>query len=235
MTYIRIKGDDGAHEVLQALMSTWKPVGHVQQANPRPSILEYSDPGYSNTGYSSSILRPVYSNLDPGYLFSGSSSVYSYPDYLPNLKQLSSEYPPNPKQLPSESPPNPNQLPSESPPNPNLLSMESPPNTKHLSSDEYFRIFNVPIVESLERNPPVSPMSLPSDHGSTNVVQAPVPILKSVEVYALPSSALLGSDHGSTDMVQAPVPKPTSSTANPDPDYPLMLAPIQGSWKGQFK
>ena len=64
MTYFRIKGDDGAHEVLQALVSSWKPVGHVQQANPRPLI-----PEYSNTGHSSSILPPVYSNPDQGYLY----------------------------------------------------------------------------------------------------------------------------------------------------------------------
>ena len=127
MTYFRIEGDDGAHGVLQALMSTWKQVGHVQQTNPRPSIPEYSGPGHSNTGYS--ILRPVYSNPDPGYLFSGSSSGYLYP-----------EYPLNPKQL---------------------------------SSDEYLKTFKVPNFESLGRNPPVSPVPRPSDHGSTNVVQVP--------------------------------------------------------------
>ena len=47
MTYFRIKGDDGAHEVLQALVSTWKPVGHVQPANPgdlRPESLEINPP-----------------------------------------------------------------------------------------------------------------------------------------------------------------------------------------------
>ena len=95
-----MKGDDGAHEVMQALVSSWKPVGHVQQANPRPSI-----PEYSNTGHSNSILPPVYSNPDPGYL---------YPEH--------------------------------------------------------------PLD-------PVSPVPLPSDHGSTNVVQAPVPtrILESSE------------------------------------------------------
>ena len=92
------------------------------QTNPKPSIPKYSDPGNSNTRHSSSTLRPVYSNLDPGYLHS--------------------EYPLNPKQL---------------------------------SSDEYSKASKVPIYESLERNPPVSPVPLPSDHGSTNVVQAPVP------------------------------------------------------------
>ena len=122
MTYFRLKGDDGAHGVLQAL-STWKQVEHVQQTNPRPSI--------PNTGYSSSIPRPVYSNLDPGYSFSGSSSGYLYP-----------EYPLNPKQL---------------------------------SSDEYSKAFKGPIFGSFERNTPVSPVPLPSDHGSTNVVQAPGP------------------------------------------------------------
>ena len=249
MTYFRIKGDGGAHKVLQALMSTRKPVGHVQLANPRPSIPEHSDPGYSNTGYSSSIMHPVYSNPDPGYLFSGSisfsgsSSVNSFSELPLNPKQLSSEYPPNPKQLPSESPPNLNQL----------------------SSDEYTKTFNVPIVESLERNPPVSPLPLLSNHGSTNVMQAPLPILKSAEVYVLPSSAVLGSyhgstnvvqapvpnlksskvyvlpssallgpDHGSTSVVQAPPPNPASSIPNPNPlmipSGPSAAAPMQGSW-----
>ena len=136
MTYFRIKGDDGAHKVLQDLVSTWKPVGHVQQANPRPSIPEHSDPGHSNTGYSSSIMHPVYPIPDPGYLFSGSSSG-----------NLFSELPPDPKQL---------------------------------SSDEYLKTSKLPISESSERNPPVHPVPLPSDHGSTNVVQAPV-ILESSE------------------------------------------------------
>ena len=115
ITYFRIKGDDGAHGVLQAL-STWKQVEHVQQTNPTPSI--------PNTGYSSSIPRPV-------YLFSESSSGYLYP-----------EYPLNPKQL---------------------------------SSDEYSKAFKGPIFGSFERNTLVSPVPLPSDHGSTNVVQAPGP------------------------------------------------------------
>ena len=46
-----------------------------------------------------------------------------------------------------------------------------------------------------------------------------------------------GFDHGSTstNVVQAPVPNPASSTANPDPGYPLMPAPMQGSWEGPFK
>ena len=131
MTYFRIKGDDGAHEVLQALMSTWKPVGHVQQADPRPSNPENSDPGYSNTGY----------------LFSESSSGYLY-----------AEYPLNPKKLPS---------------------------------NEYFNKFKVPTFDSLQRNPPVSPVP-PSDHGSPNVVQAPVPILKSWEIYTLPRGPAMG-------------------------------------------
>ena len=210
MTYSRMKGDDGAHMVLQALISTWKPVGHVR-VNPWPSIAEYSDARYSNTGYSSSILRPIYS--PDRYLFSGSSSINSFSDLPLNPKRLPSGYPSNPKQLSSEYPPNP----------------------KQLSSDEYSKIFNVPIVGSLERNPLVSPVPLPSDHGSTNVLQAPVPILKSAEVYVLPSSALLGSGHGSTSVVQAPPPNPASLTANPDAYYPLMPPPMQGSWEGPFK
>ena len=64
LTYFRIKGDNGAHDVLQALVSSWKPVGHVQQVNARPLISEDS-----NAGYSSFMLRPVYSNPDPVYLY----------------------------------------------------------------------------------------------------------------------------------------------------------------------
>ena len=75
MTYFRIKGYDGKHGVLQGLMSNWKVIGHVQQANPRPPIPEYSDSGHSN-------LNPVYSNPDPGYL---------YPEYPLNPNQLSSD------------------------------------------------------------------------------------------------------------------------------------------------
>ena len=52
-----------------------------------------------------------------------------------------------------------------------------------------------------------------------------------------PKTAPPGFDHGSTstNVEQAPVPNPGSSTADQEPYYPLMPAPMQGSWEGCFE
>jgi hypothetical protein len=54
------------------------------------------------------------------------------------------------------------------------------------------------------------------DHGSTDVVQAPVPEPALSGAHASSSSAPLGPDHGPTNVVQAPPPNPASSTADPN-------------------
>ena len=52
---------------------------------------------------------------------------------------------------------------------------------------------------------------------------------ESSNAHASSSSVPSGPDHGSTRVVQAPPPNPASSTTNPDPYYPSMPAPMQGS------
>ena len=58
---------------------------------------------------------------------------------------------------------------------------------------------------------------------------------ESSKAHSSSSSVPSGPDHGSTSVVQAPPPNPASSTANPDAYYPLMPAPMQGSWEGRSK
>ena len=88
--------------------------------------------------------------------------------------------------------------------------MDEDPNEFSRLMEEHFKMFRKP-VESSSSAPPQP------DHGSTNVVQAPVPDQALSDAHASSNSAPPGPDHGSKNVVQDPPPNPASSAANPSP------------------
>jgi hypothetical protein len=83
-------------------------------------------------------------------------------------------------------------------------------------AEAYFKTLGEP-VESSDAHASSSSTLPGPDHGSTNVVQAPVSDPALSDAHASSSSAPLGPDHGSTNVVQAPAPNPALPTANPSP------------------
>ena len=81
-------------------------------------------------------------------------------------------------------------------------------------AQEFFETWTKP-VESSDAHASSSSVPPGPDHGSTNVVQAPVPDPASSKAHVSSSSAPLGPDHGSAN-VQAPPPNPALSTTNWD-------------------